>query len=37
MNKQPSVPHWLGSDGVCRDILARLLQGGRISLLVATV
>jgi peptide/nickel transport system permease protein len=37
MNKQPSVPHWLGSDGVGRDILARLLQGGRISLLVATV
>jgi peptide/nickel transport system permease protein len=37
MNKQPSAPHWLGSDGVGRDILARLLQGGRISLLVATV
>jgi peptide/nickel transport system permease protein len=37
MNKPPSVPHWLGSDGVGRDILARLLQGGRISLLVATV
>ena len=37
MNKGPGVPHWLGSDGVGRDILARLLQGGRISLLVAVV
>jgi len=37
MNKGPSVPHWLGSDGVGRDVLARLLQGGRISLLIAVV
>lgn len=37
MNKGPQAVHWLGSDGVGRDILARLLQGGRISLLVATV
>ena len=38
MNKPPgSGAHWLGSDGVGRDMLARLLQGGRISLLVATV
>ena len=37
MNKGPQAAHWLGSDGVGRDILARLLQGGRISLLVATV
>lgn len=37
MNQGPSSAHWLGSDGVGRDIMARLLQGGRISLLVATV
>ena len=37
MNKGPSGTHWLGSDGVGRDIMARLLQGGRISLLVASV
>lgn len=37
MNKGPSADHWLGSDGVGRDVMARLLQGGRISLLVATV
>ncbi|MEO8883382.1 MAG: ABC transporter permease [Devosia sp.] len=37
MNAGPSARHWLGSDGVGRDILARLLQGGRVSLLVATV
>jgi len=35
MNKGPSATHWLGSDGVGRDVFARLLQGGRISLLVA--
>jgi peptide/nickel transport system permease protein len=37
MNKGPSALHWLGSDGVGRDVLARLLQGGRVSLLVAVV
>ncbi|MCQ1853308.1 ABC transporter permease [Neorhizobium galegae] len=37
MNQGPSSARWLGSDGVGRDIMARLLQGGRISLLVATV
>ncbi|TIP56165.1 MAG: ABC transporter permease, partial [Mesorhizobium sp.] len=35
INKGPSAIHWLGSDGVGRDVMARLLQGGRISLLVA--
>lgn len=35
MNSPPSASHWLGSDGVGRDVMARLLQGGRISLLVA--
>lgn len=37
LNKGPSAAHWLGSDGVGRDILARLFQGGRTSLLVALV
>src|SRR5882757_8705897 len=37
LNKAPSAAHWLGTDGVGRDILARVLQGGRISLLVAVV
>src|SRR5919106_4866605 len=36
MNEGPSRQHWLGSDGVGRDVMARLMQGGRISLLVAT-
>lgn len=35
INKGPSAIHWLGSDGVGRDVMARLMQGGRISLLVA--
>ncbi|WAX94261.1 ABC transporter permease [Aminobacter sp. NyZ550] len=35
MNGAPSLKHWFGSDGVGRDVLARTLEGGRISLLVA--
>lgn len=35
LNKGPSAQHWFGTDGVGRDVLARLMQGGRISLLVA--
>ncbi|MBA1158755.1 ABC transporter permease [Microvirga mediterraneensis] len=35
LNKSPSASHWFGTDGVGRDILARLMQGGRTSLLVA--
>ena len=34
-NAPPSARHWLGTDGVGRDVLARVLQGGRTSLLVA--
>lgn len=35
MNAGPSAQHWFGTDGVGRDVLARTLEGGRISLLVA--
>lgn len=31
------VPHWLGTDQLGRDVLARLLYGGRISLSIALV
>jgi peptide/nickel transport system permease protein len=31
----PSVQHWLGTDDVGRDVFQRLLDGGRVSLLVA--
>ncbi|MDE2789410.1 MAG: ABC transporter permease [Paracoccaceae bacterium] len=32
--KPPSAQHWLGTDSVARDILSRLIHGGRISILV---
>ncbi|AIC25819.1 oligopeptide ABC transporter permease protein [Rhizobium etli bv. phaseoli str. IE4803] len=35
MNAQPGPRHWFGTDGVGRDIFARVMDGGRISLLVA--
>lgn len=35
LNAPPSAAHPLGTDGIGRDVLARLLEGGRISLLVA--
>ncbi len=34
-NQPPSVAHPLGTDEIGRDLLARLLQGGRVSLAVA--
>ena len=34
---QPSLAHWLGTDGLGRDELARLLAGGRITLSVGIV
>ncbi len=34
VRQRPSAGHWLGTDEVGRDILARLIYGGRISLTV---
>lgn len=31
----PSRAHWLGSDALGRDLLARMCEGGRVSLVVA--
>ena len=36
-NQPPSLEHPLGTDEIGRDLLARLLQGGRVSLAIAVV
>lgn len=33
----PSAAHWLGTDQIGRDLLVRLLEGGRISLMIGCV
>ena len=34
MESAPNAMHWLGTDALGRDVLARLLYGGRMSMLV---
>lgn len=36
-NEPPSADFWLGTDTVGRDMFARLMQGGQVSLLVGVV
>lgn len=35
--QSPSIKHWLGTDANGRDVLARMIYGGRVSLLVSSV
>lgn len=37
MQQPPNAAHWLGTDDLGRDVLARMLYAGRISLLLAFV
>lgn len=37
MQRSPGAVHWLGTDDLGRDVLARMLFAGRISLLLALV
>lgn len=35
--ESPSASHWLGTDAIARDTFSRLVHGGWVSLIVATV
>lgn len=35
--RPPSGAHWLGTDALSRDVLARVLSGGRVSLAIAAL
>jgi len=35
--ESPSAEHWLGTDAIARDTFARIVHGGWVSLIVATV
>ena len=37
MQLAPNATHWLGTDDLGRDVLARMLYAGRITLLLALV
>ena len=37
LRNPPSAAHWMGTDNLGRDVLSRLLHGGRLSLSVAVI
>ncbi|WP_163194492.1 ABC transporter permease [Clostridium thermarum] len=37
LNKRPSSEHWFGTDNLGRDLFARVLVGGRVSLFIGFV
>ena len=37
MSEPPSLTHWLGTDGLGRDLLSRLIYGSRISMAVGVI